>query len=138
MTLNLLALKGAELESFTDDGMMKKQNDVLKFIYVGHLIDIPKGFGVLLEAINKVLVENRKLKVFFEFCGIGPLESKLKKLENKYPEYIKYHGYVSNEKMSEIYKKDDVMLFSSRREPFPRVIMEVLTGNLMILSSKIK
>lgn len=62
----------------------------------------------------------------------------MKKLENKYPEHIKYHGYVSNEKMPEIYKKNDVMLFSSRRKPFRRVIMEGLTGNLMILSSNIK
>ena len=62
----------------------------------------------------------------------------MKKLENKYPEHIKYHEYVSNEKMPEIYKMNDVMLFSSRRKPFPRVIMEGLTGNLIILSSKIK
>jgi len=54
-----LALKGVELESFTDDGMMKK-------------------------------------------------------LENKHPEHIKYHGYVSNEKMPEIYKKNDVIFFSKK------------------------
>jgi glycosyltransferase involved in cell wall biosynthesis len=60
----------------------------------------------------------------------------LKNLERKFPNYVKYQGYVSNEIIPEIYKKNDVFLFSSRREPFPRVLMEALAGNLVIICSK--
>ena len=129
-------IHGIKLDGFIDSDLTKKQKNVLNFLYVGELIDIPKGFGVLIKGINQFLEENKNLKVFFEFCGLGPLDSKLKELERKFPNYIKYHGYVSNDIIPEIYKRNDVFLFSSRREPFPRVIMEALAGNLIILCSK--
>ncbi len=127
---------GIRLDDFVDDELTKKQKDVLNFLYVGELIEIPKGFGVLINGINQFLEENKNLKVYFEFCGLGPLESKLKELEKKFPNYVKYHGYVSNDVIPEIYKRNDVFLFSSRREPFPRVLMEALAGNLVIICSK--
>ena len=127
---------GIRLDDFTDSELTMKQKEVLNYLYVGELIDNPKGFGVLINGINQFLEENKNLKVYFEFCGLGPLDSKLKELERKFPNYIKYHGYVSNDLIPEIYKRNDVFLFSSRREPFPRVIMEALAGNLVILSSK--
>ncbi|MFX1390326.1 MAG: glycosyltransferase family 4 protein [Promethearchaeota archaeon] len=127
---------GIKLDDFIDDGMLKKNREVLNFLYVGHLIEIPKGFNTLLSGIKELLEENKNLKLHFEICGLGPLQSKLKELEKIYPEYIKYLGYISNEKISEIYKRNDVFLFSSRREPFPRVLMEALAGNLIVICSK--
>ena len=47
------------LDDFIDDCMKKKQNNKLNFIYVGQLIDIPKGFGVLLAGIKQFLEENK-------------------------------------------------------------------------------
>jgi glycosyltransferase involved in cell wall biosynthesis len=129
-------IHGIGLDNYKDSDLSFKKRDVLNFLYVGELIEIPKGFGVLLRAIKQFLEENRDLKVFFEFCGLGPLESKLKELENKFPNHVKYNGYVSNDSISEIYKRNDVFLFSSRREPFPRVLMEALAGNLVIICSK--
>jgi glycosyltransferase involved in cell wall biosynthesis len=127
---------GIKLDDFKDDTLSKKKKDVLNFLYVGHLIDIPKGFAVLLRGIKEFLEENENLKVKFEICGLGPLQSKLKELEKSYPKYVKYHGYVSNDLIPEIYKNNDVFLFSSRREPFPRVLMEALAGNLLVICSK--
>jgi glycosyltransferase involved in cell wall biosynthesis len=129
-------IHGIGLENYKNSDLTFKKRDVLNFLYVGELIEIPKGFGVLLNAIKQILDENRNLKISFEFCGLGPLESKLKELENEFPNYVKYHGYVSNDKIPEIYKRNDIFLFSSRREPFPRVLMEALAGNLVIICSK--
>ena len=67
---------------------------------------------------------------------MGPLESKIRALESKYPEFIKFHGYVSNDLIPEYYKKGDVYLFTSRVEPFPRTIMEALGAGLLIISNK--
>ena len=116
--------------------MKKKQDDKLKFIYVGYLDDIHKGVNVLLDGIEKFIEENPNLDIFFEFCGEGPLESRLKKLQIKYPNFIKYNGYISNEKIPEYYKRNDVFLFTSRREPFGRVLIEALASNLIIICSK--
>lgn len=129
-------IHGIRLDDFFNSEVTKKQKDVLKFLYVGQLIDIPKGFGVLLNGIKQFLEENKNLKVYFEFCGLGPLKTKLEELKSKFPSYLKYHGYVSNDLIPEIYKRNDILLFSSRREPFPRVIMEGLAGKLIIMSSK--
>ena len=127
---------GIDLSKFKDDAFTLKLNDILNFIYIGYLDDIHKGVNVLIDAINQFLKENKNLKVFFEICGMGPLESKIRALESKYPDFIKFHGYVSNELIPEYYKKSDVYLFTSRVEPFPRTIMEALSSNLVILCSK--
>ncbi|MFW9818091.1 MAG: glycosyltransferase family 4 protein [Candidatus Thorarchaeota archaeon] len=129
-------IHGIGLDNYKNSDLKSKQREVLNFLYVGELIEIPKGFGVLLNAIKQFLDEYGDLKVFFEFCGLGPLESKLKELEKLFPNHIRYHGYVSNDLIPEIYKRNDVFLFSSRREPFPRVLMEALAGNLVIICSK--
>jgi glycosyltransferase involved in cell wall biosynthesis len=49
---------------------------------------------------------------------------------------VKYNGYISNNKISEYYKRNDVFLFTSRREPFGRVIIEALASKLIIICTK--
>ena len=115
---------------------VENSNDRLNFIYVGSLDDVHKGVGVLLNSIRHLLENNKDLNVFFSFCGAGPLEFELKKLENDYPDYIKYFGYISNDRISEFYKKNDVFLFTSRREPFGRVLIEALASHLLIICTK--
>ena len=127
---------GIDLSKFKDDAFTLKLNDILNFIYIGYIDDIHKGVNVLIEAVNDFLKENKNLKVFFEFCGTGPLESKIRALESRNPEYIKFHGYVSNDLIPEYYKKGDVYMFTSRVEPFPRAIMEALGAGLLVICSK--
>ncbi len=72
----------------------------------------------------------------FEFCGKGPLESEIKKLEDKFPEYVKFNGYVSYDDVPKYYGKSDVFLFTSRREAFGRVIIEALASKLLIITTR--
>ncbi len=127
---------GIELDKFYDEGKQKKRKNLLNFVYIGYLDDVHKGVSVLLKAIKQFLDDNKNLKVFFEFCGLGPLEYELKKLENMYPAFIKFYGYISNEEISDYYKKNDVFLFTSRREPFPRVLLEALASELLVICTK--
>lgn len=127
---------GIDLSKFKVDTSTLKLNNILTFIYIGYLDDIHKGVNVLIDAINQFLKVNNNLKVFFEICGMGPLESKIRALESKYPKFIKFHGYVSNELIPEYYRKGDVYMFTSRVEPFPRTIMEALGAGLLIISNK--
>ncbi|MFX1500824.1 MAG: glycosyltransferase family 4 protein, partial [Promethearchaeota archaeon] len=127
---------GIELNDYLKESNLERRKDILKFCYIGFLDDIHKGIGILLEAINLVLEGNENLKVSFEFCGTGPLAPQVRELEEKYPRYVKYYGYISNELISDYYMNNDVYLFSSRREPFPRAIMEALGAKLIIICSK--
>ena len=127
---------GVDLSKFKDVASNLKVNNILNFVYIGYLDDIHKGVSVLIDAINQFLKENKSLKVFFEICGMGPLESKIRALENSYPEFIKFHGYVSNELVPEYYKKGDVYMFTSRVEPFPRTIMEAMGAGLLVICNK--
>ena len=129
-------IHGINLDDYIDNGKEKKREDLISFIYVGHLDDIHKGVGILLNGIKKFLEENKNLKIFFEFCGKGPLESNIKELEKRFPRYIRYNGYLNSNDLIDAYKRNDIFLFSSRREPFGRVIIEALAANLVILCSK--
>jgi len=129
-------IHGVELNGFIDDRIEQKQSETLKVIYVGYIDGVHKGVDVLIEGIQKFIKENRNLKVFFEFCGEGPLESRVIKLQNDFPEYVRYNGYISNDRIPEYYKRNDVFLFTSRREPFGRVIIEALASKLVIICSK--
>ena len=60
----------------------------------------------------------------------------IKELEHEYPKYVKYHGYVDNINIVKFYKKSDVFLFTSRREPFGRVLIEALAAGLLVICSK--
>ena len=127
---------GIELEKYKNNGKEKKRSDILNFIYVGYLDDVHKGVGVLIKGIEQFLEKYRDLKIFFEFCGMGPLERKIKELEQRYPKFVKFHGYISNEDIPKYYKSADVYLFTSRQEPFPRVLMEALAANHIIICTK--
>jgi len=129
-------IHGINLEDFKEEIFSNKNNEFLNFVYVGYLDDIHKGIGILLKSIDEFLAENQNLKVRFEFCGRGPLESKLEAIVEKYPEFVKFNGYISNEKISDFYKKSDVFLFTSRREPFGRVLIEAMATGLLVICSK--
>ncbi len=128
-------IEGLELEDFADN-LEKKRDDVLKFVYLGFLDDIHKGVGVLLKAIEEFLNDKKNLKVFFEIIGIGPLKPEVKRLEIKFPKFLKYLGYLNKEELGEALKRNDIFLFSSRKEPFGRVIIESLAGELIIICTK--
>ena len=129
-------IHGVELDDYQQIKIETKTKNVLKFIYVGYLDDLHKGIGVLIEAINKFLDENKNLQVYFEFCGSGPLEQKARELESNYPKHVKYYGYIDNDVIHEYYKNSDIFLFTSRREPFGRVLIEALAARLLIICTK--
>lgn len=129
-------IHGVELHEYNQANTEEKSKELLKFIYVGHLDDVHKGISALISAIRTYLEDKKILPLFFEFCGSGPLEQEIITLEEDYPKYIKYHGYVNNDIINEFYKRCDVFLSTSRREPFGRVLIEALAGKLIIICTK--
>lgn len=127
---------GVDLEKYKEESNKIEKDHQLKFIYIGYLDDVHKGVSILLESIELFLKKHKNLNISFEFCGMGPLTSEVRKLEEVHPKIIKFHGYISNDLIHTYYKNRDVYLFTSRVEPFPRTIMEALGAKLIILCSK--
>ena len=126
-------IEGLELDKFANNNLEKKREDVLKFVYLGFLDDIHKGAGVLLKAIEEFLIENKNLKVFFEIIGVGPLKPEAERLEKRFPKFLKCLGYLNKEELGEALKRNDILLFSSRKEPFGRVIIESLAAEQIVI-----
>ncbi len=126
---------GIDLQQFLKPKITKNGN-TLKFIYIGHLDKVHKGVDVLLDAIDLLFKDKLNLEIEFEFCGKGPLEKRLKKLIIKYPNKIQYNEYIEHNLIHKYYSKNDVFLFTSRREPFGRVIIEALAAGLIVICTK--
>ncbi|MFX1315210.1 MAG: glycosyltransferase family 4 protein [Promethearchaeota archaeon] len=130
-------VEGLNLEIFFNNKFEKIRNPKLKIIYVGALNDEHKGVGVLLDAIKQLLEKYQDINISFEFYGFGPLELEVKRLIQRFPQYIKLFGYIEYNALVNSYKNSDVFISSSRREPFGRVIIEALAGKLVVICSKI-
>ena len=117
-----------------------KPTDSLKeydLIFIGRL-EKNKGISLLLEAVSKLKVKSRKLKVLI--VGDGPLLASLKfkvkseKLEND----ITFHGYAkdSNE-IAELINKSKILIMPSYNEGGPRVIIEALACGVPVLATSV-
>lgn len=86
----------------------KRKNDIL---FIGRLIKI-KGIEVLITAIN-----NLKNKNNLSICivGKGPEEKNLKNLTKKFnlEKNIKFINYISDQKLSQLYKNSKLAVFPS-------------------------
>jgi len=125
-----------DLKNYKESFIERNRDETLRFIYVGSLDNPHKGFGFLLKALKELFEKNSNLNVIFEFCGQGPLKAEIKNLENQFPKSIKFHGYISNDKIADYYKENHVFIFTSIREPFGRVIIEALAAGLLIICNK--
>ncbi|MHA1479462.1 MAG: glycosyltransferase, partial [Promethearchaeota archaeon] len=63
----------------------------------------------------------------------GPLKPEVERLEEKFPTFLKYLGYLNKEELGEALKRNDILLFSSRKEPFGRVIIESLVAEQIVI-----
>lgn len=109
----------------------KKQRETI-ILYVGRLVS-SKQVNVLLKAF-KLIVE-KKLKARFWIVGSGPLEKELTEyvIKNKIEKYVKFFGYIENNKLLEIYKKADIFATASTIETEGISILEAMSTGLPVI-----
>ena len=103
--------------------------DVVKnFLYVGRLSP-EKNLDFVIKTFNDL--PDLRLNII----GSGPEEDFLRSISA--PNII-FHGQVDNERLSEIYQKNDVFVLASKSEPWGLVVEEALNNGLpVIISDKV-
>lgn len=100
----------------------------IKFIFVGNVNQI-KGIYYLLEAFKRINNPNIKIDIVGKYSGN-------KDLINPYLPYCNFIGAVPNQRMPEIYKNADVLVFPSLGEGFSLVVLEAMASGLPVIVSK--
>lgn len=96
----------------------------LKYLYVGRLIDI-KNIQPLVDLFTN---NGKQLTV----VGDGVLRDQLRKTAGK---NISFTGFIENEKIGDIYRKNDVLILPSAVEPWGLVVEEALYWGLPVIVS---
>lgn len=106
-------------------------------INVGHLLDRKSQITLLKAAL--IISKKGYTNISIEFVGKSnnnEFEKKHRYIIKLLKNIIHFHGHISNaSKLSEIYKKADVMCITSLSEGFPRVAYEAMAYNIPIIST---
>ncbi len=112
--------------------------DKLRLIYVGRYVDT-KNITIVLKAI-KYLKDNKKIsEKDFEFGIYGSGE-----LKDEYKDYVKKHnlevlvkvnGRIENSKLKDLFKKYNVFILPSLKDPIGLVVLEAMNSSLPIVCS---
>lgn len=120
--LDKYILKDAEIEN-------KRIDDVIRILFVGRLVE-SKGLRILIEAFQKIY-QNGKFEL--HIVGTGEMESYITSLK---ADGIVYHGQVSDNYLSQIYKKCNVFVFPSTGDIFGLVILEAIASGMYVIANE--
>ncbi len=102
----------------------KQLNKKKIFCFVGAL-NTHKGVDLILETLKESANANNI--AVFHFVGDSPNRKKYEQIAKSIKNVIiKFHGYLSKDDISEIYKISDFIILPSKSEGFPKVIGEAM------------
>jgi glycosyltransferase involved in cell wall biosynthesis len=110
-----------------------------KFIVLfgGRLAIYQKGIDLLIKIVEKVLKINKDIE--FHIFGSGEDGQKLiEALNKKYPNNVKYLGFISDKQLEKEYQEASLYIITSRIESFPLVILEAQAHGLPVIAFDIK
>ncbi len=120
--------KGVGIFNYKKVNIERNIEEVKKFLYVGRLSP-EKNLKQIIRVFNNLP------ELELNIVGYGPLEKELKELANN---NINFLGKVDNNKLSEIYQKNDVFILPSKSEPWGLVVEEALYNGIpVILSNRV-
>lgn len=117
--------KGVGIFNYKKINIERDIKEVKNFLYVGRLSP-EKNLEQIIRVFNNM--PNLQLNI----VGYGPLEKKLKEQSNN---NINFLGKIDNEKLSEVYQKNDVFILPSKSEPWGLVVEEALYNGLPVIVS---
>lgn len=111
----------------------KRYDKKLHFCFVGRLEDA-KGVGRILEAFAQIQSDQIGT---IHLVGDGPQRAQYEQQAKQLPYPVIFHGFLSREKVNEIYVKSQVFLLPSDSEGFPKVLAEAMNFGCVPLVSAV-
>ncbi len=117
--------------------IIKKQNEVFNLINISNFFEA-KAIDVLLKAINILVYKKNFKNIKLFLLGTGDFEKYYKKTaaDLRLDNYVKFTGYVPNNKISTYLDKAHVLCVSSTRETFSIPLIEAMSCGIPGISTK--
>ncbi len=114
----------------------KKLNDVIKFIFVGALVDGKRPLYAL-KIVSELLKNN--CNVLLDIFGEGTQRELLEDfiIEHNLSSIVTLHGNQSKEALISAYKKSHFLLLPSKSEGWPKAVAEAMFFGCVPVSTKI-
>jgi len=122
---------GVDTQRFRPLGLEEKDNSRFRVLFVGRLAHY-KGIDILCRAISEL---NHKIKdslLEFVIVGWGPLAHLPERLIGSF-DNVKYFGYVSTEKLPDLYSSSHLFALPSRREGMSLAALEAQSSGLPVI-----
>ena len=124
---------GLNLKNFKSEKKIKNKskNKNIKLLFVGFgKVEFErKGIDLLIKILSKIKEKN------IEFTNIGDVNQSL---FQKFKIDVKFISKVSSDKkLNKIYNNNDILLFTSRQDNLPNVVLEAMSTGLPVIAFKI-
>ncbi len=127
---------GVDPEVFSQAIAYVPQPHVFQILCVGRLVPV-KGQFVLLQAVEQLVAQGRKVRVYF--VGDGPdrkyLENRVRK--NNLQETVSFAGAVNQDRILQFYHQADAFVLASFAEGVPVVLMEAMAMQIPCITTNI-
>lgn len=97
-----------------------------------------KGHDILIKAL-KIVIDSGYENVYVKFAGDGELIPQLISLTKKLgiDSHVEFVGFLTTPELTNFLKKSDLMVFPSKSEGLPRVIIEAMAMGLPCISTNV-
>ncbi|MFN8155142.1 MAG: glycosyltransferase family 4 protein [Bacteroidia bacterium] len=107
--------------------------DHLQLLFVGRFA-FNKGINILMEAVKQLNNEGYKNRLEFNLVGKGPLFEQYTK-EYAF-ENVNFLGFADDDKLTQLYRDNDLFVFPTRFEGMPTVVLEGMAAAMPIIVSE--
>ena len=108
-----------------------EMNGISNFSFLGRL-SVEKGILEVLQLFQRWALKSHRLNIF----GEGPLEAEARQIAQN-DTRIKFHGFVEQQRLKEVFKKTDCLLIPSKEEAGPLSGLEAMAAGKVILSTDV-
>ncbi len=111
---------------------------VRRILFTGH-VEWRKGLDILIKAMGRLKDLNLHLDVAGLYNRNSSYFRDIQKIinENQLADHVSFHGCLSPNELSTLYKKADLFIFPSRHETFGMVLVEAISFGLPVIASDI-
>ena len=125
---------GVDLDRFFPTGTAEK-SEVLRLLTVGRL-SVTKRIEMLIDTVE--ILYRTACKLHLTIVGGGQMERQLRKIvtERELGDVIEITGRMDSEKMTEVYRQNDIFISASMQEGMSNAMLEAMATGLPIVTTR--